>query len=190
MSTLNAYQLLEAIGGVDDTLVTESLGFFCGGIEGGTLLPAPTSKRPRRLLARIAAAGLVAAMLCGAVTVVPLLGGPNLWQGFYGVIAPLFSPDETESEENVTEPDEEAEDTAEESEEGTRKENTVVDPDDYFGGGVVQDPPKTPTPNIPSTPNPSPNLPGFNWDHDLPNTPPGPTTTPGPGPVRNPNLGG
>lgn len=190
MSTLNRYQLAEAVGGVDDALIAESMEFFYPNVkEGGAVFP-PAFAKPRRVWRGWVAAGLAAAMLCGFVTVAPLLGGPDLWGGIYGVIAPLLKPDETESEENVTEPDEEAEDTAEESEEGIRKENTVVDPDDYFDGGVVQDPPKTPTPNVPSTPNPSPNLPGFNWDHDLPNTPPGPTTAPGPGPVRNPNLGG
>ena len=56
-------------------------------------------------------------MLCGGVTVLPLLGGPDLWGGIYGVIAPLLKPDETEepyeseyeceadSEEEIEEPE-------------------------------------------------------------------------------------
>ncbi len=191
MTTLNGVQILEAIGGVDDELVAESLDFFCGEATGGVPVFVPAPKRKSRVLRTVLALGLAAAMLCGGVTVLPLLGGPDLWGGFYGVIAPLFGEKETvpSEEESLTEPLEEST-AAEEEEEETRKDSNFFNPDEYFNGGVVQDPPTVPTPNVPSPPDPSPNLPGFNWDYDLPNTPPGPTYDPGPGPVRNPNLGG
>ena len=191
MSTLNRYQLAEAVGGVDDALIAESMEFFYPHVkEGGAVFP-PVYARPRRAWRGWVAVGLAAAMLCGGVTVLPLLGGPDLWGGIYGVIAPLFGEKETvpSEEESLTEPLEEST-AAEEEEEETRKDSNFFNPDDYFNGGVVQDPPTVPTPNVPSPPDPSPNLPGFNWDYDLPNTPPGPTYNPGPGPVRNPNLGG
>jgi hypothetical protein len=194
MSTLNRYQLAEAVGGVDDALIAESMEFFYPHVkEGGTVFP-PAFARPRRVWRGWVAAGLAAAMLCGGVTVLPLLGGPDLWGGIYGVIAPLLKPDETEEpyeSEYECEPDSEEEiEEPEDEEDETRKDSNFFNPDEYFTGGVVQDPPTVPTPNIPTAPDPSPNLPGFNWDYDLPNTPPGPTYNPGPGPVRNPNLGG
>ena len=193
MTTLNGVQILEAIGNVDDALVAESLDFFCGEAAGGVPVFAPEPKGKSRVLRTVLALGLAAAMLCGGVTVLPLLGGPDLWGGFYGVIAPLLRPDETEEpleSEYECEADSEEATREPEDEEETRKDSNFFDPDEYFTGGVVQNPPTVPTPNIPTAPDPSPNLPGFNWDHDLPNTPPGPTYNPGPGPVRNPNLGG
>jgi hypothetical protein len=194
MTTLNGVQILEAIGNVDDGLVAESLDFFCGDAAGGVPVFEPAPKRKSRVLRTVLAWGLAAAMLCGGVTVLPLLGGPDLWGGIYGVIAPLLKPDETEipeeseyeceadSEEEIEEPEDE--------EDETRKDSNFFNPDEYFTGGVIQHPATVPTPSIPTAPDPSPNLPGFNWDYDLPNTPPGPTYNPGPGPVRNPNLGG
>jgi hypothetical protein len=194
MSTLNRYQLAEAVGGVDDALIAESMEFFYPHVkEGGAVFP-PVPVKPRRVWRGWVAAGLAAAMLCGGVTVLPLLGGPDLWGGIYGVIAPLLKPDETEEPyESEYECEADPEETAEEpedEEDETRKDSNFFNPDEYFTGGVIQHPATVPTPSIPTAPDPSPNLPGFNWDYDLPNTPPGPTYNPGPGPVRNPNLGG
>ena len=81
MTTLNGVQILEAIGNVDDSLVAESLDFFCGEAAGGVPVFAPAPKRKSRVLRTVLAWGLAAAMLCGGVTVLPLLGGPDLWGG-------------------------------------------------------------------------------------------------------------
>ena len=133
MSTLNRYQLAEAVGGVDDALIAESMEFFYPNVkEGGAVFP-PAFAKPRRVWRGWVAVGLAAAMLCGFVTVAPLLGGPDLWGGIYGVIAPLLKPDETEepyereyeceadSEEEIEEP--------EDQEDETRKDSNFFNPD-------------------------------------------------------------
>jgi hypothetical protein len=131
-------------------------------------------------------------MLCGGVTVLPLLGGPDLWGGIYGVIAPLLKPDETEepyeseyeceadSEEEIEEPEDEEDD-----EDETRKNSNFFNPDEYFTGGVIQQPATVPTPNIPTAPDPRPEWPTISWDPPRPQTPTVPypnVPTPGPTP--------
>ena len=189
MSTLNRYQLAEAVGGVDDALIAESMEFFYPHVkEGGAVFP-PVPVKPRRAWRGWVAAGLAAAMLCGGVTVLPLLGGPDLWGGIYGVIAPLLKPDETEepyeseyeceadSEEEIEEPEDE--------EDETRKDSNFFNPDEYFTG-MIQHPTATvPTPSIPTAPNPGPEWPTISWDPPRPQTPTVPypnVPTPGPSP--------
>jgi hypothetical protein len=189
MSTLNRYQLAEAVGGVDDALIAESMEFFYPHVkEGGAVFP-PAFAKPRRVWRGWVAAGLAAAMLCGGVTVLPLLGGPDLWGGIYGVIAPLFKPDETEipeeseyeceadSEEEIEEPEDE--------EDETRKDSNFFNPDEYFTGGVIQQPATVPTPNVPTAPDPRPEWPTINIPDPRPETPTVPypnVPTPGPRP--------
>lgn len=189
MSTLNRYQLAEAVGGVDDALIAESMEFFYPHVkEGGAVFP-PAFARPRRVWRGWVAAGLAAAMLCGGVTVLPLLGGPDLWGGIYGVIAPLLKPDETEepyeseyecesdSEEEIEEPEDE--------EDETRKDSNFFNPDEYFTGGVIQQPATVPTPNVPTAPDPRPEWPTINIPDPRPETPSVPrpnVPTPGPSP--------
>ncbi len=187
MSQLNGCQLLEAVGGVDDTLIDESLDFFFPVAEARTVIIPPARPKRRLTFWLPMAAAVSAAVLCIVVTILPLAGGMNLWQGLGNFFLTPFAPGEsqTQDSEPVTEPG--SEDEAEEPEDETRKD---FDPDDDFNGGVIQHPNTVPTPSVPTAPDPSPNLPGFNWDYNIPNTPPGPTYTPGPGPVRNPNLGG
>ena len=189
MTTLNGVQILEAIGNVDDGLVAESLDFFCGEAAGGVPVFAPAPKRKSRVLRTVLAWGLAAAMLCGGVTVLPLLGGPDLWGGIYGVIAPLLKPDETEipeeseyeceadSEEEIEEPEDE--------EDETRKDSNFFNPDEYFTGGVIQHPATVPTPGIPTAPNPGPEWPTIDIREPRPETPTVPypsVPTPGPSP--------
>lgn len=191
MTTLNGVQILEAIGNVDDGLVAESLDFFCGEAVGGVPVFAPVPKGKSRVLRTVLALGLAAAMLCGGVTVLPLLGGPDLWGGFYGVIAPLLKPDETEepyeseyeceadSEEEIKEP--------EDDEEETRKDSGSFDLNDYFNGGADQWPDGNPVTFLPSNPNrdPRPEWPTISWDPPRPQTPTVPrpnVPTPGPSP--------
>ena len=189
MSTLNRYQLAEAVGGVDDALIAESMEFFYPHVkEGGAVFP-PAFAKPRRVWRGWVAAGLAAAMLCGFVTVAPLLGGPDLWGGIYGVIAPLLKPDETEepyeseyeceadSEEEIEEPEDE--------EDETRKDSNFFNPDEYFTGGVIQHPATVPTPSIPTAPDPRPEWPTINIPDPRPETPTVPrpnVPTPGPSP--------
>lgn len=189
MSTLNRYQLAEAVGGVDDALIAESMEFFYPNVkEGGAVFP-PAFAKPRRVWRGWVAAGLAAAMLCGFVTVAPLLGGPDLWGGIYGVIAPLLKPDETEepyeseyeceadSEEEIEEPEDE--------EDETRKDSNFFNPDEYFTGGVIQQPATVPTPNVPTAPDPRPEWPTINIPDPRPETPTVPrpnVPTPGPSP--------
>ena len=189
MSTLNRYQLAEAVGGVDDALIAESREFFYPNVkEGGAVFP-PAFAKPRRVWRGWVAAGLAAAMLCGGVTVLPLLGGPDLWGGIYGVIAPLLKPDETEepyeseyeceadSEEEIEEPEDE--------EDETRKDSNFFNPDEYFTGGVIQQPATVPTPNVPTAPDPRPEGPTINIPDPRPETPTVPrpnVPTPGPSP--------
>lgn len=189
MSTLNRYQLAEAVGGVDDALIAESMEFFYPNVkEGGAVFP-PAFAKPRRVWRGWVAAGLAAAMLCGGVTVLPLLGGPDLWGGIYGVIAPLLKPDETEepyeseyeceadSEEEIEEPEDE--------EDETRKDSNFFNPDEYFTGGVIQQPATVPTPNVPTAPDPRPEWPTINIPDPRPETPTVPrpnVPTPGPSP--------
>ena len=189
MSTLNRYQLAEAVGGVDDALIAESMEFFYPNVkEGGAVFP-PAFAKPRRVWRGWVAAGLAAAMLCGGVTVLPLLGGPDLWGGIYGVIAPLLKPDETEepyeseyeceadSEEEIEEPEDE--------EDETRKDSNFFNPDEYFTGGVIQQPATVPTPNVPTAPDPRPEWPTINIPDPRPETPSVPrpnVPTPGPSP--------
>lgn len=189
MSTLNRYQLAEAVGGVDDALIAESMEFFYPNVkEGGAVFP-PAFAKPRRVWRGWVAAGLAAAMLCGFVTVAPLLGGPDLWGGIYGVIAPLLKPDETEepyeseyeceadSEEEIEEPEDE--------EDETRKDSNFFNPDEYFTGGVIQQPATVPTPNVPTAPDPRPEWPTINIPDPRPETPSVPrpnVPTPGPSP--------
>ena len=189
MSTLNRYQLAEAVGGVDDALIAESMEFFYPNVkEGGAVFP-PAFAKPRRAWRGWVAAGLAAAMLCGGVTVLPLLGGPDLWGGIYGVIAPLLKPDETEepyeieyeceadSEEEIEEPEDE--------EDETRKDSNFFNPDEYFTGGVIQQPATVPTPNVPTAPDPRPEWPTINIPDPRPETPTVPrpnVPTPGPSP--------
>jgi hypothetical protein len=192
MTTLNGVQILEAIGNVDDGLVAESLDFFCGEAAGGVPVFAPAPKRKSRVLRTVLAWGLAAAMLCGGVTVLPLLGGPDLWGGIYGVIAPLLKPDETEipeeseyeceadPEEATEEPEDEEDD-----EDETRKNSNFFNPDEYFTGGVIQQPATVPTPNVPTAPDPRPEWPTISWDPPRPQTPTVPypnVPTPGPTP--------
>jgi hypothetical protein len=189
MSTLNRYQLAEAVGGVDDALIAESMEFFYPHVkEGGAVFP-PAFARPRRVWRGWVAAGLAAAMLCGGVTVLPLLGGPDLWGGIYGVIAPLLKPDETEEpyeSEYECEPDSEEEiKEPEDEEDETRKDSNFFNPDEYFTGGVIQQPATVPTPNVPTAPDPRPEWPTISWDPPRPQTPTVPrpnVPTPGPTP--------
>ena len=191
MTTLNGVQILEAIGNVDDGLVAESLDFFCGEAAGGVPVFAPVPKGKSRVLRTVLALGLAAAMLCGGVTVLPLLGGPDLWGGFYGVIAPLLRPDETEepyeseyeceadSKEEIEEP--------KDDEEETRKDSGSFDLNDYFNGGADQWPDGNPVTFLPSNPNrdPRPEWPTISWDPPRPQTPTVPrpnVPTPGPRP--------
>ena len=189
MSTLNRYQLAEAVGGVDDALIAESMEFFYPNVkEGGAVFP-PAFAKPRRVWRGWVAAGLAAAMLCGFVTVAPLLGGPDLWGGIYGVIAPLLKPDETEEpyeSEYECEPDSEEEIEEPEGEEDeTRKDSNFFNPDEYFTGGVIQQPATVPTPNVPTAPDPRPEWPTINIPDPRPETPTVPrpnVPTPGPSP--------
>jgi hypothetical protein len=190
MSTLNRYQLAEAVGGVDDALIAESMEFFYPHVkEGGAVFP-PAFAKPRRVWRGWVAAGLAAAMLCGGVTVLPLLGGPDLWGGIYGVIAPLLKPDETEEpyeSEYECEPDSEEEiEEPEDEEDETRKDSNFFNPDEYFTGGMIQHPTATvPTPSIPTAPNPGPEWPNINIPDPRPETPTVPypnVPTPGPSP--------
>ena len=189
MSTLNRYQLAEAVGGVDDALIAESMEFFYPHVkEGGAVFP-PAFAKPRRVWRGWVAAGLAAAMLCGFVTVAPLLGGPDLWGGIYGVIAPLLKPDETEEPyESEYECEADPEETAEEpedEEDETRKDSNFFNPDEYFTGGVIQQPATVPTPNVPTAPDPRPEWPTISWDPPRPQTPTVPypnVPTPGPSP--------
>ena len=189
MSTLNRYQLAEAVGGVDDALIAESMEFFYPNVkEGGAVFP-PAFAKPRRAWRGWVAAGLAAAMLCGGVTVLPLLGGPDLWGGIYGVIAPLLKPDETEEpyeSEYECEPDSEEEiEEPEDEEDETRKDSNFFNPDEYFTGGVIQQPATVPTPNVPTAPDPRPEWPTINIPDPRPETPTVPrpnVPTPGPSP--------
>ena len=189
MSTLNRYRLAEAVGGVDDALIAESMEFFYPNVkEGGAVFP-PVPVRPRRVWRGWVAAGVAAAMLCGFLTVLPLLGGPDLWGGFYGVVAPLLKPDGTEEpyeSEYECEPDSEEEiKEPEDEEEETRKDSNFFNPNEYFTGGVVQDPPTVPTPSIPTAPDPRPEWPTINIPDPRPETPTAPrpnVPTPGPSP--------
>ena len=191
MSTLNRYRLAEVVGGVDDALIAESMEFFYPNVkEGGAVFP-PVPVRPRRVWRGWVAAGLAAAMLCGLLTVMPLLGGPDLWGGFYGVIAPLLRPDETEEpheSEYECEPDSEEEtEEPEDAEEETRKDSGSFDLNDYFNGGADQWPDGNPVTFLPSNPNrdPRPEWPTISWDPPRPQTPTVPrpnVPTPGPSP--------
>ena len=191
MSTLNRYRLAEAVGGVDDALIAESMEFFYPNVkEGGAVFP-PVPAKPRRVWRGWVAAGVAAAMLCGLLTVLPLLGGPDLWGGFYGVIAPLLKPDETEEpyeSEYECEPDSEEEiKEPEDDEEETRKDSGSFDLNDYFNGGADQWPDGNPVTFLPSNPNrdPRPEWPTISWDPPHPQTPTVPrpnVPTPGPSP--------
>lgn len=191
MSTLNRYQLAEAVGGVDDALIAESMEFFYPNVkEGGAVFP-PAFAKPRRVWRGWVAAGLAAAMLCGFVTVAPLLGGPDLWGGIYGVIAPLLKPDETEEpyeSEYECEPDSEEEiEEPEDDEEETRKDSNSFDLNEYLGSGADQWPDGNPVTFLPSNPNrdPRPEWPTISWDPPRPQTPTVPrpnVPTPGPSP--------
>ena len=194
MSTLNRYQLAEAVGGVDDALIAESMEFFYPHVkEGGAVFP-PAFAKPRRVWRGWVAAGLAAAMLCGGVTVLPLLGGPDLWGGIYGVIAPLLKPDETEepyeseyeceadSEEEIEEPEDDDTEEPDDPKETSKPKETVRV--DYNNGGSITNPPGT---LLPSTPNrdPRPEWPTISWDPPRPQTPTVPypnVPTPGPTP--------
>jgi len=56
MSTLNRYRLAEAVGGVDDALIAESMEFFYPNVkEGGAVFP-PVPAKPRQRRRRIEAA--------------------------------------------------------------------------------------------------------------------------------------
>ena len=191
MTTLNGVQILEAIGGVDDALVAESLDFFCGEAVGGVPVFVPAPKGKSRVLRTVLALGLAAAMLCGGVTVLPLLGGPDLWGGFYGVIAPLLRPDETEepleSEYECEAEPEEATEEPEDAEEETRKDSGSFDLNDYFNGGADQWPDGNPVTFLPSNPNrdPRPEWPTIDIREPRPETPTVPypsVPTPGPRP--------
>lgn len=189
MSTLNRYQLAEAVGGVDDALIAESMEFFYPNVkEGGAVFP-PVPAKPRRVWRGWVAAGLAAAMLCGLLTVMPLLGGPDLWGGFYGAIAPLLKPDETEEpyeSEYECEPDSEEEiEEPEDEEEETRKDSNFFNPNEYFTGVVQQPTATVPTPSIPTAPDPRPEWPNINIPDPRPETPTVPypnVPTPGPRP--------
>jgi hypothetical protein len=191
MTTLNGVQILEAIGNVDDGLVAESLDFFCGEAAGGVPVFAPAPKRKSRVLRTVLAWGLAAAMLCGGVTVLPLLGGPDLWGGIYGVIAPLLKPDETEepyeSEYECEADPEEVTEEPEDEEEETRKDSDFFDPDDHFSGGAEYVTGWNPVTFLPSNPDrdPRPEWPTISWDPPRPQTPTVPrpnVPTPGPSP--------
>lgn len=191
MSTLNGLQILEIIGGVDDELVAESLDFFCGEITGGVPVFAPAPKRPNRTLRTVLALGLAAAMLCGGVTVLPLLGGPDLWGGIYGVIAPLLKPDETDEpyeSEYECEPDSKEEiEEPEDDEEETRKDSNSFDLNEYWGSGADQWPGGNPVTFLPRNPNrdPTPEWPTIDIREPRPETPTVPypsVPTPGPTP--------
>ena len=194
MTTLNGVQILEAIGNVDDSLVAESLDFFCGEAAGGVPVFAPAPKRKSCVLRTVLAWGLAAAMLCGGVTVLPLLGGPDLWGGIYGVIAPLLKPDETEEpyeseneceadpEEEIEEPEDDDTEEPDDPKETSKPKETVRV--DYNNGGSITNPPGT---LLPSTPNrdPRPEWPTISWDPPRPQTPTVPypnVPTPGPTP--------
>lgn len=189
MSTLNRYRLAEAVGGVDDALIAESMEFFYPNVkEGGAVFP-PVPVRPRRVWRGWVAAGLAAAMLCGLLTVMPLLGGPDLWGGFYGVIAPLLKPDETEEpyeSEYECEPDSEEEiEEPEDEEEETRKDSNFFNPNEYFTGVIQQPTATVPTPSAPTAPDPRPEWPTINIPDPRPETPTAPrpnVPTPGPSP--------
>lgn len=189
MSTLNRYRLAEAVGGVDDALIAESMEFFYPNVkEGGAVFP-PVPARPRRVWRGWVAAGLAAAMLCGFLTVMPLLGGPDVWGGFYGVIAPLLKPDETEEpyeSEYECEPDSEEEiEEPEDEEEETRKDSNFFNPNEYFTGVIQQPTATVPTPSIPTAPDPTPEWPNINIPDPRPETPTVPypnVPTPGPRP--------
>ena len=189
MSTLNRYRLAEAVGGVDDALIAESMEFFYPNVkEGGAVFP-PVPAKPRRVWRGWVAAGLAAAMLCGFLTVLPLLGGPDVWSGFYGVIAPLLKPDETEEpheSEYECEPDSEEEiKEPEDEEEETRKDSNFFNPNEYFTGVIQQPTATVPTPSAPTAPDPRPEWPNINIPDPRPETPTVPypnVPTPGPRP--------
>lgn len=181
MSTLNGIQLLEVIGGVDDELVAESLAVFCPVAEGGTPVFMPIRKRPDRVLRAVMALGLAAALLCGVVTVVPFLGGPDLWQDFNGVIAPLLGFDETdtadERECDATEAEEE------EPDEPSRPDQWDPSGGNWSGGayGTGAEPE---FPEVPTVRDPTPSLPSVNIPDPTPEHPTAPrpsSPTPGPG---------
>lgn len=175
--------LLASMSDVRDSLIEESLMLFDTPAE--ELCPKGQSA-----FSRFLNSGWGVAMICTVVSLGVLMGIIRAGQN-----PPVGAPGVTDVtagyEEDSAEVSDMPEETESETESERKTEATSVDPPENSFSGVIVDPrPTVPTPNIPSTPNPSPNLPGFNWDYDLPNTPPGPTYTPGHGPVRNPNLGG
>lgn len=194
MTTLNGVQILEAIGNVDDALVAESLDFFCGEAVGGVPVFAPAPKGKSRVLRTVLALGLAAAMLCGGVTVLPLLGGPDLWGGFYGVIAPLLRPDETEepleseyeceadSEEEIKEPEDDDTEDSDDPKETSKPRETGRG--DYNNSAPVTYPAGTLWPSNPNR-DPTPEWPTIDMREPRPETPTVPypnVPTPGPRP--------
>lgn len=166
--------LFAGMSDVRDSLIEESLMLFDTPAE--ELCP-----KGQNAFSRFLSSGWGVAVICTVVSLGVLMGIIRAGQNTPGT-TPGVSDGTTGYEESSPE--------VTDCTETEREPVKFNPPDDWFEGGVVGEQPTVPTPNIPSTPNPSPNLPGFNWDYDLPNTPPGPTYTPGPGPVRNPNLGG
>ena len=194
MSTLNRYRLAEAVGGVDDALIAESMEFFYPNVkEGGAVFP-PAFAKPRRVWRGWVAAGLAAAMLCGLLTVLPLLGGPDLWGGFYGVIAPLLKPDETEepyeseyecepdSEEEIQEPEDDDTEDPDDPKETSKPRETGRG--DYNNSAPVTYPAGTLWPSNPNR-DPTPEWPTIDIREPRPETPTVPypsVPTPGPRP--------
>lgn len=176
MSHLNGMHLLTAIGDVDDGLVAESLDFFhpLAG-EASPVIVLPT-RAPNRWLRALAGVGLAAALLCGVVTVTPLLGGPDLWQGFTGVIAPLFTPDETDTsveEECDGESPDEPNDP-----DGTDKKNPTWN--GGYSGGAYGTGKEPEIPEVPTVRDPTPEWPTVNIPNPRPETPTAPRPS-GPG---------
>lgn len=187
MSQLNGCQLLEAVGGVDDALIDESLDYFFPASEARTVLIPPARPKHRLTFRLPMAAAMSAAVLCIVLTVLPLAGGMNLWQGLGNFFLTPFAPGETDTSEESEyecEPDSEE---VEEPEDETGKDSDSFDPDDDFGGGAQHATGGNPVTFLPSNPgyDPRPEWPTINWDPPRPQTPTVPrpnVPTPGPSP--------
>ncbi len=174
--------LFAGMSDVRDSLIEESLMLF--DTPAAELCPKGQSA-----FSRFLNSGWGVAVICTVVSLSVLMGIIRAGQNPPGGV-PGVSDGTAGYEESSPEVTDSPETTAAETTAAETEAIRVEPPDNSFGGVIVDPHPTVPTPNIPSTPNPSPNLPGFNWDYDLPNTPPGPTYNPDPGYVRNPNLGG
>lgn len=157
--------VFNAMSMVREDLITESLTFF------EVTYAGDIPKRPS-VFSRFINSGWGVAMICAFVSLSVL--SAIIWAGNNPPdLPPASSEAWYETSENETATDAE---TVANSETETTKNNSPFDPDIFFNGGIVdQNPPQDPRPSPPTVPDPSPELPGFNIDYDLPNTPPGPT---------------